>query len=537
MKDKLFYNGSIITMEGGNSDVKPQAVLVRDGRIAYVGSLDAAQNYASSDVCYVDLKGMCLMPSFIDPHSHIVMSGQMSAYADLSECESFAELISEIRSYIKKHKIAGGQPVLGFGYDHNFMKENRHPDKTVLDQVSKNIPIMIMHVSGHLCCVNSAMLKLAGIAPHAPNPDGGIYGRMPDGKELNGYAEEAAMYPFQKMIKLPEESEMMEMMSKSQEAYLKNGVTTAQDGASGIKEIQILEKMAQGNKLKLDVIAYPVMGAEGTEIMRSKGDKYRNYQNRFKIGGYKLILDGSPQGRTAWMTKPYSGSDDGYCGYPWMTDASVVENVQQALQEGRQILAHCNGDAAGDQFLDAYEKGIQELKIKENLRPVMIHCQTARKDQLYRMAEIGMIASIFVGHVWYWGDVHRKNLGTVRGEYISPVRDAIECGLVVNFHQDTPVTKPDMLHSVWCAVNRISRSGKIIGADQRICTYDALKAVTINAAYEYFEEESKGSIKAGKRADLIILDRSPLGVNPMEIKNIQVMETIKDGITVFSRSK
>ncbi|MCD8326845.1 MAG: amidohydrolase family protein [Lachnospiraceae bacterium] len=152
------------------------------------------------------------------------------------------------------------------------------------------------------------------------------------------------------------------------------------------------------------------------------------------------------------------------------------------------------------------------------------------------MAKLNMIASIFVGHVWYWGDVHMRNFGEKRGNHISPVKDALDRGIVVNFHQDAPVTKPDMLHSIWCAVNRISRSGKEIGPDQKVSVFDAVKAATIGGAYEYFEEDRKGSIKVGKRADLVILDQSPFDVDPLEIKNIKVLETIKDGRCVYRRS-
>lgn len=169
----------------------------------------------------------------------------------------------------------------------------------------------------------------------------------------------------------------------------------------------------------------------------------------------------------------------------------------------------------------------------DDLRPVMIHCQTVRDDQLERMATLSMIASIFVGHVWYWGDVHVKNFGPERGNHISPAKSALDRGVVVNFHQDTPVTKPDMLHSVWCAVNRISRTGNVIGEEQAVDVYDALRAVTVNAAYQYFEEDTKGSIETGKRADLVILDRSPLDVEPMDIRDIKVLETIKDGESIY----
>ena len=208
-----------------------------------------------------------------------------------------------------------------------------------------------------------------------------------------------------------------------------------------------------------------------------------------------------------------------------------------AVEEEQQLLVHCNGDAASEQFLRLYEKISNETGNIRELRPVMIHCQTVRNDQLDRMAKLGMIASIFVGHVWYWGDIHRKNFGAVRGDHISPVKDALDRGVVVNFHQDTPVTKPNMMHSVWCAVNRLSRGGAVIGNEQKISVYEALKAVTIQAAYEYFEEASKGSIEVGKRADLVILDQSPLETDPMLIRDIQVMATIKDGKVIYQNDQ
>jgi predicted amidohydrolase YtcJ len=276
------------------------------------------------------------------------------------------------------------------------------------------------------------------------------------------------------------------------------------------------------------------MTDHGQETMHRYPEYVEKYQNHVKIGGYKLVLDGSPQGRSAWMSKPYLGGDPYYCAYPWMSDEQVVSYIETALGENKQVLAHCNGDAASEQLVTSYAKAVENTGFKGDLRPVMIHCQTVRNDQLDRMAELKMLASIFVGHVWYWGDIHMINFGPERGNHISPAKDALDRGLHVNFHQDTPVTRPDMMHSVWCAVNRISRRGNVIGADQKIDVYDALRAITIEGAYEYFEEDSKGTIEAGKRADLVILDRSPLEVPAEELRDIKVLETIKDGTSVYT---
>ncbi|MYL61108.1 amidohydrolase family protein, partial [Virgibacillus halodenitrificans] len=201
-----------------------------------------------------------------------------------------------------------------------------------------------------------------------------------------------------------------------------------------------------------------------------------------------------------------------------------------------QLLTHSNGDAASDQLLQNYEAALEESDNpnKANLRPVMIHCQTVRNDQLDKMAELAMIPSIFIPHTYYWGDVHLKNLGHERGSRISPAKSAFDRGLVVNFHQDPPVVQPDMLETIWCAVNRITRKGVHIGPEECVSVYDAIRAVTINAAYAYFEEDQKGSIKEGKLADFVVLDQNPFKVDPIKIKDLQVLETIKEGESIYS---
>lgn len=529
----LFFGGPIITMEEEKDH--PEAVLIEDGKIKKVGSLKQLELAANKHVVRRDLKGKCLMPAFIDAHGHITMNGQMSVCADVSECGSFEEIADNVSHYIKEHNIGPQNAVLGFGYDHNFLKEKQHPDKAVLDKISNVIPIMLLHVSGHLACVNSVALEMAGITENTANPSGGVIGRIEGTNIPNGYLEEAGMTMVQQIMAKRIKINPIKVMNDMQQIYIENGITTVQDGAATEQSIKMLKILAGLHRLKVDVVVYPLMNENVRDIFVKNKKRDNCYKNHLKLGGYKIILDGSPQGRSAWMSEPYLGGETDYCGYPWMKDEKTEKYVQQAIEDRKQILAHCNGDAASEQFLNAYEKGVKTCRPAKDLRPVMIHCQTVRNDQLDRMAKLHMIASVFVGHVFYWGDIHIKNLGEARGNHISPVKDALQRNITVNFHQDTPVTKPKMLHSVWCAVNRISREGNSIGKEQKVSVYEALKAVTINGAYEYFEEQSKGSIKEGKRADLVILDQSPLIVDVMKIKDIQVMETIKDGKTIYKR--
>ena len=533
--DTIYYGGKILTME--DETFIPEAVLVKKGQITRVGTLKEVMDAAGGSVKKVNLEGRCLMPGFIDPHSHIVLNGQMAMFADLSACTNFAEVIETMKAYLAESKVTSKQVAVGFGYDHNFLEEQAHPGKTVLDQVSTEIPIMLIHVSGHIGCANSVMLELAGVTAASEDPQGGRICRVEGSDEPDGVLEESAMMGIQETMRKRIKPDLGKLFSGMQKTYVEHGVTTAQEGAANKGNLNMLKFAQILGKLNIDVVVYPLISDGGAELLKKSKKMQSGYQKHIRMGGYKMLLDGSPQGRTAWMSEPYLGGEPDYCGYPWLTDEEAYEYCLQAINEGRQILTHCNGDAASEQFLNAYEKALEvsDNPDKMNLRPVMIHCQTVRNDQLDRMAKINMIPSIFVGHVYYWGDVHMKNFGPERGHHISPVKDALDRGLTINFHQDTPITKPNMLHSVWTAVNRISRLGNTIGEDQKISVYDALKAVTINAAYAYFEEDTKGSIKEGKRADLVILDQCPLDVEPMEIKDIQVLETIKDGKTIYKK--
>ncbi|MCK5736816.1 MAG: amidohydrolase family protein, partial [Spirochaetaceae bacterium] len=267
--------------------------------------------------------------------------------------------------------------------------------------------------------------------------------------------------------------------------------------------------------------------------------KMNRYKNGFRMGGAKFLLDGSPQAKTAWLSKPYhippEGRDADYCGYPMQEDNDFIFSVyEECLKRDMQILTHTNGDQASQQLLDNYEKAKEASGSTADTRPVMIHAQTVRDDQLDRMKPLNMIPSFFQAHTFFWGDWHINSvLGKERAYRISPVRSAIERGITYTLHQDTPVVPPNMPFTLWTAVNRKTRTGEVIGPDQRITILEALKGVTINAAYQYFEEDSKGSITVGKRADLVILDKNPMNVDPDDLKDLKVLETIKDGKTIY----
>lgn len=531
----LYYNGTILTMKGEGNYA--EALLEEGGKIVSVGTLAEVEVLVKEGTVRKDLNGNVLMPSFIDAHGHISMTAQYCTACNLSDCNTHEEIVAELIAYKEKNKVTKEGFILGYAYDHNFLPNYAHPTKEYLNQVSTEIPIAIFHTSGHMGCVNDVLLSALDITEDSEDPVGGVIGRVEGSQEPSGYLEENAMFVIVKAMgnKIP--FDLFKNMQEAQMQYVSNGITTVQDGATSKETMAMLKAAACQNALIIDVVSYPMVSPDGKTLVHADETCLNKYNNHFKIGGYKVVLDGSPQGKSAWLSKPYENSGD-YCAYSWFSDSEVEEFMKVAIDDNQQVLVHCNGDAAGDQFLNAYRAAIAKSSNpnKMNLRPVMIHCQTARADQLDIMAEYKVIPSIFVGHVYYWGDVHMRNLGKERGENVSPVGWAYDRGLVVNFHQDTPVTKPIPLHSVWAAVNRVTRNGVVIGANQKCSVYDALKAITINGAYSYFEENSKGSLEIGKLADMVILDKNPMTIDPMTIKDVKVLETIKEGTILYQKN-
>ena len=527
MESILFYNGTILTME---EPLTAQAVLTEKGRIKAMGLLEELKTLAGPDTRMVDLGGQTLLPGFIDPHSHITALAQTMGLLPLEGVTSWEELAGRIRDFRESRKIQAGEWITGFGYDHNFLREKAHPSREMLDKAAPDNPVLLSHASGHMGVMNTAALKAAGITADTPDPTGGKIGRTAAG-EPDGYLEEAAFTAASAKMPRPSMETLLGQMEEAQQVYLSHGITTVQDGVTKAPEWAMLKAMAEQDRFLVDVVSYVDM--KGHSRLWEDNPEYQgDYCHRLRLGGYKIFLDGSPQGRTAWVSRPYENGEEGYCGYPIYEDEEVESFLCRAVEEGRQILAHCNGDAAAQQMLDAYERAGKAAGCRD-IRPVMIHAQLVRRDQLSRMARLGMIASFFVAHTYYWGDIHLENFGRERACAISPAASAIREGVTYTFHQDTPVLPPDMLQTVWCAVNRVTKNGEVLGEEERISPLDALKGVTINAAYQYFEEDRKGSIRPGKTADLVVLDRDPLEVPPEAIREIRVTAVLKEGRLVY----
>lgn len=535
--EHLYFGGSILPMTGEHH--RAEALVERDGAIAFVGALDEARAvYPAAEA--IDLAGACLMPGLIDPHSHFTGSSQYVIAAQLDQCQSFDEIVAALRQFAAEQCIDSDGVVLGVGYDHNSLLEQTHPSREVLDRVSLTIPVVAMHTSSHVCVANTRALELAGLTGQAPDPDGGRYGRDVHGG-LTGYCEEpAAMWPVLGVVQQRQHLGMSELLGPMQDVYLQHGITTCQDGATTAEQLAMLAAAAEGGRLKLDVACYPMHG-EDVEGMLSDYEQLDGpaYHEHLRIGGLKMFLDGSPQARTAWMSEPYEpgGEGDGFCGRGTMAEEDAYAFARTAIDSGHQLLTHVNGDAALDQLLRVYGRALEDSPnpLKNRLCPVAIHCQTARRDQFETMAKLGMTPSIFTNHIWYWGDVHLRNFGPERGGRISAARDALDAGLAPTFHTDCPVLHPNLFESVWCAARRVTRGGIELDPRQRISVYEGLRAITINGARQYGEEARKGTLEAGKLADLCIVERNPLDVPLDDLRGLQVLATIKEGAAVWRR--
>ncbi len=538
----IFHNAQIITMDPARPTA--QAVLVEDGVIKKVGTDEEVLARRREDTCLRDLAGAAMLPGFIDPHSHftavaydLLMVNAKPAPA--GPCDTKEQLLAAFRRAYEAGDWSTGEWLMGMGCDPSAFPDKVGVTRLDLDTVAADVPIACIHASGHMAVMNTPALQKLGYWGNYTVPAGGTVETLPDGTPSGLLTELAYLSPtVQEKIQAPAPHRVLESLAKTGDLYASYGITTAQDARVGQREYDLLTAGGQTGAIRLDVVG--IVAAEAAADLLAPGQTTGPYDHHIRLGGYKLFLDGSPQGKTAWLSEPYYQPPEGYgadyAGFPIYEDEAVVAAAKTCLQNRWQLNVHCNGDAACEQFIRCYEQAVEETGITAALRPVMIHAQTVRDDQLERMAAMGMTVSFFLDHVYYWGDWHYQSvLGPRRAENISPLRRALDRGVHVTLHQDSPVVHPNALLTVHNAVNRRTLSGRVLGADQRVSVAQALRAVTVEGAYQIFEEDRKGSIAEGKLADLVILGRNPL-TSPVEtLKDIPVLETIKEGVTLYKR--
>jgi predicted amidohydrolase YtcJ len=547
--DVIYLNGTILAMDEKNS--RAEAVATMGDKIVAVGKKAFIQELAGPATHIVDLAGKTLVPGLNEPHNHFAMYGvyalrlvnlQSPPLGPVSSMKSLIEVLRE-----KAGKTPKGEWICGRGYDDTLMEEKRHPTRHDLDQASTNHPIYITHVSGHLTVANSKALVLAGVTKDTVDPPGGVIRKDPKTSEPDGVLEEmpAQALVFRHLPPLTMDLRL-ETMARSSRDYLRTGVASCSDAGVVFPGVgNPAEIIAYQRATRQGLVPIRMTMMVGVGFLLGPDGKSPSFVTGFgdchlKIGPAKIIVDGSIQGYTGWLAEPYHvpfKGNSSYRGYPVTAPETLNRLVLGAHKAGCQIAAHGNGDAAIDAILDAYQLAQKESP-RPDARHRIEHCQMAREDQLDRMAELGVSPSFFASHTYYWGDRHKAIfMGPERAKRISPLKSALKRGIKFTLHSDCPVTPVSPLFCVFAAVNRITRNGEVLGPEFRLTPEEALRSVTIDAAWQTFDEKRKGSIEVGKLADFTILAENPLSVPPEGIKDIKVEEVIIGGKPEFRRTE
>lgn len=540
--DRIWSGGPILTM----NDLAPraEAVAEKDGKIIAVGSADEVMKHEGEGTQLIDLKGRTMLPGFVDAHGHAFMIGVQAVSANtqpapdgkVNDIPALQQTLGEWqKAYPERIERLG--TVLGFGYDDAQLKEQRHPTRADLDAVSADVPVVIIHQSGHIGVFNSKALEVAGISDGTKNPDGGVIRREDGGSEPNGVLEEAAFFPaLMKLLSGLDQEGGQELFVAGTELLASYGYTTGQEGRSTTNVVKLMRAAADAGRIKIDVVTYPDVLVDRDYIAQTVS---RTYTNGFRVAGAKLTIDGSPQGFTALRDRPYYNPPAqyrrDYAGYAAASTDQVFDAIDWAFENNIQIITHSNGEGASDMLIAAVGTAREKHGVADR-RPVLIHGQFMRKDQVAAIDELDVFPSLFPMHTFYWGDWHRdRTVGPVNADNISPTGWVRERGMMFSSHHDAPVAFPDSMRILDATVTRRTRSGDILGPHQRVDVMTALKAMTIWPAYQHFEEADKGSIEVGKVADLIVLSNDPTAVDPETIDTLKVQETIKRGQTIYTR--
>ncbi len=538
--DAIYVGGDIVTV----NDAQPtaEALAVKDGKILAVGGRrQVVGAHKGPTTTVIDLAGKTLLPGFIDPHSHyfssITVANQVNVFAPpAGPAKDIPALVAELKMFRDTHRVPKGVLIQAYGYDENAMPNGVGLTRDDLDLDFPDNPVMVGHVSMHGAVLNSAAMKQYGISATTKTPPGGVILRKPGSSEPAGLLMETAFLPIFASLPKPTAEQEVAWSRAGQMLYAQAGITTAHEGATHASDLELMQRVTASGANIIDVIAYPFITDLDAILAKNPPSTFGKYVKHLKLGGVKITLDGSPQGKTAYFTTPYltggPGGEKNWRGELPFSEDEVKAMVKKVYDLGLPLNLHANGDAAIDLLLKAHEYAAAG-DLSRQRHTTVIHSQFVRRDQLDKYVAYSITPSFFTEHTYYFGDTHILNRGMEQASFLSPMRAAIDKGLRPTNHTDFVVTPLDQMFVIWTAVNRVSRNGVVLGPDQRVTALEALKAITLNAAYQYAEENSKGSLETGKLADLVILDRNPLKVDPVAIKDIKVVETIKEGKTVY----
>lgn len=535
--DTLFFGGTVLTMDPQQPEA--QAIAVRAGRILAVGTAADVAGVVGPTTKRIDLHGQTLLPGFVEAHAHPFGYGRI--WGDplvnirASHIPSYEAVIATIKRRVAKAKK---DEVLAFvGLDALRHQGMHEPTLAELDALAPENPLAIYTFNFHSLFVNSRMLEKLALDESTKDFPGGRYERDSKGKLTGKMVEFAAFNGFERVCALFGSERAMRELSGGLWKFAKSGITTATDIGPHEGAIPAYRKAFEQGELPLRLRVYARANFDGPLAQKFDwgGDAVR-------LIGIKVWADGSPFVGTAYLTRPYMNTDvtlkglslsENDCGHMNFEPDRLRELINRYAKEGWQIATHVQGDATIDAVLDIYERTLVDYP--KAVRPFRLeHCGTMRDDQIARAHAMGVVCSFFVPHVYHWGDPIRDSLlGAERAGNYMPAGSATRMGMRVSYHSDAPMTEPHPLLAVQTAVTRLTESGTLLGGHQRVAIDEALKAVTIDAAYHIGMDQEVGSLEMGKRADFVILGSDPRRVPPETLASIPVHGTWMDGQEVW----
>ena len=533
--DKIFVGGDIITVDDKNPEA--QAIAVHNGKIQAIGSETEVLKYEGYNTEVIDLKGNTLMPGFIDIHTHPILSAKTAETIDVSgfNHKNQAEVMESLKKGIEEK--GSGEWVIAFGWDPAILRNLEAPTLKELDQMAPENPLFIIAQTLHSGFANSLALEEAGINKYSPNPEGGYFDKDENGELTGLIVEVGAMTKIGDATPKYPRSAYLYLLTKQMETYSKAGYTTiVAPGLQPIipKHIQSLQEVAEHPNSPVRVFTYPLFDRlEKTHFKPSQGNQ------KFKVLGPKFWIEGSPYAGGMAMNEPYLdneftrnklGIKFGKKGHLTYDEERLFFLIEKFHKEGWQIAAHIQGERAAKQFLDAVEEA-QQIFPRKDYRHRMEHNALVTSEQLKRAFRIGVTPSFYIDHIYYYGDALKEVIvGPKRAARFMPVNSAKKAGHRFTLHTDSPSSPIGVLRMMRVAVTRKTRSGKyVLGHDEKITVNDAIKAVTINAAWQIFEEDTRGSLEVGKLADFTVLSRNLKKIPPEEWKSVEIVGTYLAG--------
>ncbi|MBP1719977.1 MAG: Amidohydrolase family, partial [Deltaproteobacteria bacterium] len=520
--DFVFHGGKVITIDKRNP--RTQGVAVRDGKIFQVGTDDEVRQAIGKRTRVWDLRGMAVVPGFIESHNHTLMFGLGLGAIDLAKVGSVEEILALVRE--RAGRQGEGTWITGIGYNQNELKEKRHPSYQDLDRAAPKHYVSLRHTSAHALAVNTLVLSKAGITRNSPDPAGGKIGKDSETGDLTGLLfESPAMKLVEDHMPKPGMEDLIRALGGASQRFLAEGITSAMEAGVGINDIplqiaayqeavergvlRVRHNLAIWSEAVFDYSRFDDSIEEAQTKLLGLGIRSGLGDERLRIGPFKIIVDGAFSTVTSATYEPYGvDPNDRGCGVLVVEPEKLSRLAALVHGLGWQLSIHGIGDRAIDVCLDAFEAAARQNPRKDS-RFRLEHCTMVLPRMFARIKKLGVVPVLQPGFIWELADNWFRQLGKEKCSQFKPFRSLLKNNIPIAFSSDRPVVSGAPLLGMHSAVNQKTRTGQDYAPQEKITPEEALRCYTLNGAYASFEDRIKGSIEVGKLADLVVLAEDP----------------------------